>query len=182
VQFGEKADPFLCLSQKASAGEELWLKIVNFLMGLLEEFVNDFVGAEVRKNGNCASSRSRWKENYKAPRHATTVAACGDPLVSLFGKHTDLRHGLDSEDLPLFSRDNLIVPTGCMQNHCQSITRITWCTNEDPPVEVGSVTQEQNLIHLQLRTVQVHWKHAVSCISLLFCVTLHPTTHTRCFY
>ena len=172
VQFGEKSDPYLYLSQKASAGEELWLKIVNYLMHLLEEFVNEFVSSEVsRIRGGLPPLSSDSEKMYKAPRYATNVAACGDPLVSLFGKHTDLRFGLDSATIPLFSRDNLIVPTGCIQNHSQSITKVTWSTKEEPSVEVGSVTQEQNLIHMQLGRVQVHWYHAVSRILLFFRVS-----------
>jgi hypothetical protein len=189
VQFGEKSDPYLYLSQKASAGEELWLKIVNYLMGLLEGFVNSYVESAVQKQkGVPLPPKASRDKVYKAPRYATTVAACGDPLVSLFGKHTDSRPGLYSDDIPQYSRENLIVPTGCIQNHCQSITTITWHSNEEPSFEAGSVTQEQNLIHMQLKTVQVYWKHAVSTrfVSTVIhinphIIACHVLTHYVCY-
>jgi hypothetical protein len=167
VMFGKGSDPYLYLSQKASGGEQLWLKIVNYVMGLLESFVNLQVRFEVRQSGGLFQSQPEKDKVYHVPRYATNVAVCGDPLVSLFGRHTDLRPGLDSEAEPRFRQDNLLVPTGCMQNHCRSITTITWYPKEEPSHQAGSVTQEQNLIHLQLKSVQVHWEHAVrsSCAS-----------------
>jgi len=183
VQFGDKSDPYLYLSQKASAGEELWLKIVNYVMGLLEAFVNNSVANSMRTEppGPHSSFPANDKK-YRVPRYATNVAACGDPLVSLFGKHSDLRPGLASDDLPMFTRDNLVVPTGCIQNHNRSITTISWHTNEDPSHVAGSVTQEQNLIHLQLKSVQVYWKHSVRLYLLLFILSFTCLTKSYARY
>ena len=174
VQFGDKSDVYVYLSQKASVGETLWLKIVNYLMGLLEEFVNDFTSKGAVGKGE--RNRGRLKvpsgKEYTVPNYRTNVAACGDPLVSDYGLHSDSRPGLDHAAIPRYSRFNLKVPTLCIQNHSEKTTSIEWYPNDELSWMAGSVTQEQNLIHIQLDSVQVYWKHRVC--QLLYFGNHHP--------
>jgi hypothetical protein len=169
LQFGDKDNIYLYLSQRASVGEELWLKIVNHVMGLLEVFVVNFTTSE-RKDNYPASSNIRGTptlpRKFRAPTFQTNVAACADPLHQ-YGLHSDDKPGLSHPAIPRFSRGSLIVPTLCIQNHSQCTTSIQWTSNKNSSYCAGKVWQEgTSLIHIQLQSVQDKWKHSVCHLSL----------------
>jgi hypothetical protein len=159
LQFGDTTDVYLYLSQKASVGEELWLKIVNFLLDHLMVFVN-----KQSKEGVGTMGWFPADKYLTVPTFGAIIAACSNPREGNYGIHSDKKPGLVHAATPGFSGFNLIVPTLCIQNHCQSTTTISWSSNKDPSRVAGKVEHELNLIHIQLVSVQEYFKHWVRCV------------------
>jgi hypothetical protein len=156
LQFGESSDVHLYLSQKASVGEEAWLKIVNHLMTLLTTFVN-------QKIKSCHRGQKVPKEKILLPKvFSEIVSTVGHPTDANFGPHDDARNGTVSKGDPSFSRHLLMVVTLCLQNHAYASTKVAWCPKSDPKWVAGEIWHEFSLVHLQLLGVQDSFLHHVS--------------------
>jgi hypothetical protein len=171
MKFGDETNIYLYLSQKASAAEEKWICIVNFVMKLLCTFVNQYI----RKNANGPVPSD---ELMRLRVFDTAVSNTGHPNDSDYGLHTDAKHGLVDQEDPKRNSFNLIVPTLCIQNHSVASTRVEWLGNEDDPLRAdsvrGSILQEFCLFHLQLLGVQEFFRHRVSPL-------YHRLTFNLCF-
>jgi hypothetical protein len=94
LQFGAKSDVFLYLSQTASVGEQLWLKIVNFVTQRLTVYVNSQL-----KSGK-KYSRNR---QVTLPLFTELVLNASVPKDGNFGPHDDNKPGLSHAADPRFS-------------------------------------------------------------------------------
>jgi hypothetical protein len=154
VQFGDKNDVYLYLSQKASVAEEAWLTIVNYIMKLLVDFVNAYIkqvhGQNISKD-----------KLLRTKIFTELVNGIAHPLDGNYGPHGDDRSGTVSRNDPQFSRFMLTVPTLCLQNYAQHTTKISWCPRTDPKWVAGIVWQFFCLIHIQLFGVQEYYLHHV---------------------
>ena len=156
LQFGEKSDVYLYLSQKASVGEEAWLRIANHLTGLLTDFVNG-------KIKECHHGHRIPKEHLLKPKVFTeNVSTVGHPKDANYGPHDDGRNGTVSKDDPNFTRHLLMVVTFCLQNYADKTTRVAWCPKSEPSWVAGEIWQEFSLVHMQLLGVQESFRHNVN--------------------
>jgi hypothetical protein len=154
LQFGATSDVFLYLSQTASVGEQLWLKVVNYLTQLLSAFVN----SELK--GGVFGKRVPRNKLVSLPVFTELVLNASVPKDGNFGPHDDDKPGLSHAADPRYSRSNLVVPTLCIQNYAQATTSISWAPKDDPTHTTGVVFQECALVHCQLLYVQeyfIHW-------------------------
>jgi hypothetical protein len=152
MQFGKKSGVYLYLSQRASAAEEGWLKIVSFVVNLLIDDINKRLDSE---------TGSRYQ--LEQVLFDTGVASVADPSHGSFAKHQDGFPGLVSASIKGFSRFLLVVPTLAFQNHCSANATISWYrmgeTNGPP---LASFIHDFLLHHWQLPGVNFHFQHDVS--------------------
>ena len=160
LQFGDKTDVYLYLSQKASVAEETWLSIVNHVMTLLVEQVN--LAIKNAQPDKVPASKLLRHRNYRV-----TVGSISDPNEGNYGPHDDGKPGTVLAGDPNFSLFQLMVPTLCIQNYCYSNTTITWRPKQEPQYVAGEVQQEFVLFHLQMLGVQDNFKHEVSFSSVV---------------
>jgi len=156
LQFGDTADVYLYLSQKASVAEEKWLSIVNFVMNLLVEFVNkrikEFSPGRKLEGSDLMRTRS----------YGVVVSSASNPIQGNYGWHRDGKNGIVDEGDAKYNSSQLMVPTLCLQNYAHSNTRIEWAPLTDPTYIAGTVHHECVLFHLQLLYVNEKYKHHVS--------------------
>ena len=175
LQFGDTADVYLYLSQKASVAEEKWLSIVNFVMNLLVEFVNkrikEFSPGRKLEGSDLMRTRS----------YGVVVSSASNPIQGNYGWHRDGKNGIVDEGDPQYNSSQLMVPTLCIQNFAHSNTRIEWAPLSDPTYIAGTVHHECVLFHLQLLYVNEKYKHHVSHAFLFsifgcfhYCITHLP--------
>jgi hypothetical protein len=92
LQFGEKKNVYLYLSQRASAAEEGWLKIASYLIELEVDYINSSL------------TKIPGSQQYILDPcdHAldTGVIGLGDPSESSFASHSDIRTGLTHPSIP----------------------------------------------------------------------------------
>jgi hypothetical protein len=154
LQFGD-TDVYLYLSQKASAAEEKWLFIVNFVMNLLVDFANDRIKAQHGGKGHRLELMR--KRDYRV-----AVGSASNPLQGNYGKHQDGKNGTVKPGDPNYSTYQLMVPTLCIQNYAHRNTKIEWSPVADPTFTAGTVWQECILFHIQLLNVNELFVHYVS--------------------
>ena len=155
LQFGDSVDVYLYLSQKASAAEEKWLFIVNYVMNLLVEMVNSRVKATIGGKG-------RRLELMRKRDYRVAVGSASNPLEGNYGKHGDAKNGIVIPGDIDYSTYQLMVPTLCIQNYAHANTKIQWSPVSDPSYTAGVVTQECVLFHIQLLNVNELFQHWVS--------------------
>ena len=155
LQFGDSVDVYLYLSQKASAAEEKWLFIVNYVMNLLVEMVNSRVKATIGGKG-------RRLELMRKRDYRVAVGSASNPLEGNYGKHGDAKNGIVIPGDIDYSTYQLMVPTLCIQNYAHANTKIQWSPVSDPAYTAGVVTQECVLFHIQLLNVNELFQHWVS--------------------
>ena len=165
LQFGDTSNIYLYLSQKASAAEEKWLFIVNFVMNLLVDMVNSRVKAQHGGRG-CRLERMR-KRDYRV-----AVGSASNPLEGNFGRHQDGKNGIVIYGDAKYSTHQLMVPTLCLQNYAYANTKIQWAPVNDPKFTAGAVTQECVLIHIQLLNVNEAFEHWVCFVLVVHSVLL----------
>jgi len=170
LQFGDTSDVYLYLSQKASAAEEKWLSIVNFVMNLLVQFVNTRI--KMQHGIRVQEFELMRKRNYRV-----AVGSASNPLEGNYGWHSDGKNGIVVIGDTGYSSFQLMVPTLCLQNYAHPTTKITWAPNCDPSFIAGLVRQECILFHIQLLGVNEKFKHRVSIISLVLSVIVSPFLH-----
>ena len=156
LQFGETNDVYLYLSQKASAAEEKWLCIVNFVMNLLVDFVNKRIKEKHGQN-------THEFELMRKREYGVIVASASNPLEGNFGWHKDGKNGIVAAGDAKYSSFQLMVPTLCLQNYAHPNTTIEWAPVTDPTYIAGSIVQECILVHIQLLAVNEKFIHHVSC-------------------
>jgi hypothetical protein len=155
LQFGSGDSAYLYLSRAASAAEEKWLIIVNYVMNLLVQFVNTSIESA------CLPHNVPKDKLLRLRQYGTLVGNTGHPSTGNYGRHHDAKPGLVDPSDPSYSRFQIMVPTLCLQNHPVSNTRISWFPNEDPTWAAGSVSHEFCLFHIQGVGVQEHFEHEV---------------------
>ncbi len=160
LQFGETSNIYLYLSQKASAAEEKWLFIVNFVMNTLVDMVNSRVKAQHGGQG-------RQLELMRKRDHRVAVGSASNPLEGNFGRHQDGKNGIVICGDAKCSSHQLMVPTLCLQNHAHANTKIQWAPVDDPRFTAGAVTQECVLIHIQLLNVNEAFEHWVGYVPVV---------------
>ena len=84
MQFGEKNNIFLYLSQRASAAEEGWLTIANYVINLLIDFIN-------KKLDNDKKGKEFKLERME---YTVGVASLANPSLGLFSLHSDAKPGI----------------------------------------------------------------------------------------
>jgi hypothetical protein len=155
LQFGDTTDVYLYLSQKASAAEEKWLSIVNFVMNLLVEFVNNRIKVQ-------HGTRVRELELMRKRDYRVAVCSASNPLEGNFGWHQDGKNGIVVIGDAQYSTFQLMVPTLCLQNYSHPNTKIEWAPINQPTYTACTVVQECILFHIQLLAVNEKFKHHVS--------------------
>jgi hypothetical protein len=155
LQFGETTDVYLYLSQKASAAEEKWLQIVNYVMNLLVKFVNSRIKEE--HGGSTRKFELMRKRDYRV-----AVGSASNPIEGNFGWHQDGKNGIVAIGDANYSTFQLMVPTFCLQNYSHPNTKIEWAPISEPTFIAGVVTQECILVHIQLLGVNEKFRHHVS--------------------
>ena len=155
LQFGDSVDVYLYLSQKASAAEEKWLFIVNYVMNLLVGMVNSRVKAT-------QGGKGRRLELLRKRDYRVAVGSASNPLEGNYGKHGDAKNGIVIHGDIDYSTYQLMVPTLCIQNYAHANTKIQWSPVSDPSYTAGVVTQECILFHIQLLNVNELFQHWVS--------------------
>jgi hypothetical protein len=166
LQFGD-SNVYLYLSQRASAAEEKWLSIVNYMMNLLVDFVNARI--KTRFGNNVSTLCLMRPRDYRV-----AVGSAGNPKANAnLGKHGDGKNGIVIVDDPMYSLFQLMVPTLCLQNYAHANTSIYWAPNCEPKYIAAEVKHECVLIHSQLLGVNEKFHHWV-CSSLSLLALIDP--------
>jgi hypothetical protein len=159
LQFGSSDPVYLYLSRAASAAEEKWLIIVNYVMDLPVKFVNKSIKRA------CQPQHVPKRNLLRLCRYGTLVGNTGNPRTANYGRHHDAKPGFVDPSDPRFSPFQMMVPTICLQNYSMANTSVSWFPNQDPSTWcAGTVTQEFNLFHTLGAGVQEHFEHEV-CFS-----------------
>jgi hypothetical protein len=152
MQFGKTNNVYLYLSQRASAAEESWLKIISYVVNLLIDDIN-------RRLDSVTGSRFQLEQMF----FDVGVESLADPSSGAFARHQDGFPGLIDALVRGFSRINLIVPTFSIQNHFAETTKIAWYKAGDlKGKEVGSFKHDFFIFHWQLLGVNANFEHEVS--------------------
>jgi hypothetical protein len=155
LQFGEGKDVVLYLSQKASAAEEAWLKVANYVTDELVKFVNKYLlkifGPGLKR-----------KKLMRTPKFETNVCNASRPDDGKYGEHRDAKPGLVDISRAKFGDFYLMVPTFCLQNHLGKNAVIEWLPLAEPTFVAGKLEQELCLFHFQMYNVNKDYKHRVS--------------------
>ena len=112
MQFGEAANVYLYLSQRrASAAEEEWVVIANYVVNLLIKFINKHLEAGIK-----------GKEfMLEAVEECTVgVASVANPSFYLFSLHFDAKPGIVDSAIAMYRKFMLMVPTLTIRNHCNT--------------------------------------------------------------
>jgi hypothetical protein len=157
LQFGDTSDVYLYFSKKASAAEEKWLSIVNFVMNLLVDFVNE--GIKKRLGATVRNFELMLKRDYQV-----AVGSALNPLEGYYGWHADGKNGIAVVGDVKYSTLQLMVQTLCLQNYAHPNTKIEWSPVNERNYIAGVVTQECILFHIQLLAVneKKKFQHHVS--------------------
>jgi hypothetical protein len=113
LQFGEKRNVYLYLSQKASAAEEGWLSISSYVINLLINFINDMLDSETEA---C----------YKFQPVEYDAGVVNLAEMGSYGLQHDAKFGLVYPSIPSYSSFFLMVPTLAIQNHSAPSSHISW--------------------------------------------------------
>jgi hypothetical protein len=154
LQFGDTKDVVLYLSQKASAAEEAWLKVANYVTDELVKFVNKYL-VKVFGPG------LKRKKLMRTPKFETNVCNASRPSDGNYGEHRDAKPGLVDISRAKFGDFYLMVPTFCLQNHLGKNAVIEWMPLAEPSFVAGRLTQELSLFHFQMYNVNKDYKHRV---------------------
>jgi hypothetical protein len=149
MQFGRKKNVYLFMSDKASAAEEGWLKIVSYVINLLVDFINKRL---------VAATGSRYRLEHVV--YDTGVASLSNPSVGSFARHQDGFHGLVDPSTPGYSRFMLMVPTFAIQNHC-AITRFINFYEKGKTKKIATFSHDFLIQHWQLFGVNESFEHEV---------------------
>jgi hypothetical protein len=153
MQFGKSKGVYLYMSQRASAAEEGWLKIVSFIVNLLIDDINKRL--DVASGGRFQLSQRFFNVG---------VGGLSDPSTGSFARHQDGFPGLIDPLVKGFSRFDLIVPTSAIQNHFAGTTKIAWYRKGDHSSKgpVAFFIHDFLIQHWQLPGVQLNFEHEVS--------------------
>jgi hypothetical protein len=151
LQFGEKRNVYLYLSQKASAAEEGWLSISSYVINLLINFINDRLNSE---------TEARY--NLQPVEYDAGVVNLANPSMGSYGLHHDAKFGLVDPSIPSYSSFSLMVPTLAIQNHSAPSSHISWFLKGDlKKTKLASFTQDFVMTHWQLMGVNAEFEHEV---------------------
>jgi hypothetical protein len=157
LQFGEKKNVYLYLSQRASAAEEGWLKIASYLIKLEVDYINIFLSK--------IPGSQQFILNPCDHALDTGVIGLGDPSQSSFASHSDIRTGLTHPSIPGYRGFFLQVPTLAITNFESVSTHITWFLKEDKSEKPrAKISQDFVVVHAQLMAVQENFKHKVRLV------------------
>jgi hypothetical protein len=123
LQFGEQKDVYLYLSQCASAAEEGWLKIADFIIKLEIDHINSFL--------DTIPGTKQYRIDPVDHKLDAGLAVCCDPSLSSFAGHTDCKTGLTHHSVPGYSRFFLQVMTLAIANFESKSSLITWFLHDN---------------------------------------------------
>jgi hypothetical protein len=165
MQFGEKKKIFLYLSQRASAAEEGWLKIANYVINLLIEYINNKLATDMK-----------GKDYRLEPVEYTVgVSSIANPSLGLFGLHSDSKPGIVDSGVLSYSKFMLMVPTLAIQNHWAETCEISWVGKDDiSGPKLCSIRHDFVIAHWQLLNVNASFLHQVRFVDEKNGLFLYP--------
>ena len=152
LQFGDAASVHLYLSQRASAAEEGWLVIANYVINLLISYINKQLELD-----------NKGKEfKLEGVEYTAGVASVANPSFGLFALHSDAKPGIVDSAVAMYTKFMLMVPTLAIQNHCAPTVEISWVgKNDKDKTPLASFKHDFVITHWQLMNVNEMFKHQV---------------------
>ena len=151
LQFGKKNGVYLYLSERATAAEEGWLRIVSYVINLLIDDINKRLDTE-----------TGFRYRLEQVTYDCAAASISDPSTGSFARHQDGFNGLIAYLQRGYGRLNLVVPTMSFQNHCAPTSTISWYRKDDKTgPSVGSFVHDFFIQHWQLLGANLHFEHEV---------------------
>ena len=151
LQFGKKNGVYLYLSERATAAEEGWLRIVSYVINLLIDDINKRLDTD-----------TGFRYRLEQVTYDCAAASLSDPSTGSFARHQDGFNGLIAYQQRGYGRLNLVVPTMSFQNHCAPTSTISWYRKDDKTgPSVGSFVHDFFIQHWQLLGANLHFEHEV---------------------
>ena len=150
LQFGEKKNVYLYLSQRATAAEEGWLTIASYVINLLIDFINGHFDSE-----------TQGRFQLECIDYDAGVVNLANPAIGSFAIHSDDKPGLFDNSIPGWSKFLLMVPTLAVQNHWDLTSSISWYYPGDKTKALYTIKHDFFITQWQLVAVQYHFEHEV---------------------